>query len=281
MLQYEIAGIKFCIDHNKSSNFNRLKFFESNFSTGSDILIRFKVSESFVVPNFMLPQNDILIWHSEINNNEVSTYLYNRRTRRFEYKITADQNWTDVTIHYDKRTKNIEKTFCLMLGNFIISNKVIFHSGLVLHASSIACSGKGIAFTASSGTGKSTHTTMWEKYYGASVLNDDCPIIRYENDQTNIYGTPWNGSKNKSKNASTQLNAIVFIERASQNSIMELTDKEVIPLLLPRIYLPYRNAELMDAAFQNIEKIMQNIPKYLLRCRPDREAVELVHRCII
>jgi hypothetical protein len=281
MLQYEIAGIKLCIDHTLCSDFSKLRNFESSFNEKPDMYIKFIVSGFFAVRNFRIPKNDDAAWFSEVSDQEAAIYLYQKPAKRIEYKVTSDMSWTDVKIEYLKKTKNIEETFFSILGNCIMSNKVLFHSGIVLHASSISYQGKGIAFTAPSGTGKSTHTEMWEKYYNASVLNDDCPIIRVENDQTKIYGSPWNGSNNKSINSSAPLTAIVILERSENNSIRELSNKEAIPLLLPRVFLPYRNTELMDYALQNTERIIQNTPKFLLRCRPDREAVDLVHQCII
>jgi hypothetical protein len=81
-------------------------------------------------------------------------------------------------------------------------------------------------------------------------------------------------------NSRAPLTAIIILEKSSQNFIYELTNKEAIPLILPRIFLPYQNADLMDTALQNAERIVKYVPKYLLKCRPDREAVELVYQCI-
>ncbi len=281
MLQYEIAGIKLCIDHDSRSSFYKLKKFKSKFSEKPDIYIKFEVSGFFAVQNLIIPESDDIAWIPETKENEVSISLYQKSSGRIDYKITSDKRWTNLLLQYDTRIKDIDESFSALLGNFIMSNKVLFHSGVILHASSISCCGKGIAFTAPSGTGKSTHTAMWEKYYNADILNDDTPILRVENEQTILYGTPWDGSQNKSINSSAPLNALVIIEQAESNSIRELSNKEAIPLLLPRVFLPYQNAELMDLALQNIEKIIQITPKFLLKCKPDREAVDLVHQCVL
>lgn len=41
--------------------------------------------------------------------------------------------------------------------------------------------GKRLFFLGESGTGKSTHTRLWrENIAGSKLLNDDSPIVRYE-----------------------------------------------------------------------------------------------------
>ncbi len=52
----------------------------------------------------------------------------------------------------------------------------------MLHASLISFDGKGYAFSAPSGYGKSTHARLWRGYFGSRVLilNGDKPIIKYD-----------------------------------------------------------------------------------------------------
>ena len=50
---------------------------------------------------------------------------------------------------------------------------------LMVHASVIASEGKGYMFLGRSGTGKSTHSSLWLKYIeGTELLNDDNPVVR-------------------------------------------------------------------------------------------------------
>lgn len=280
MLQVKIAGLTFCIEDRNRNSFKKLKLFESVFTEKPDIEIKFRFSGSFAEQNYASLEYDGISWNVQHAQEMIRASVFLKRTNRTEYMIETCHDWSDITIYYRKQAKRAEQAFCDFLGNFIISNKIIFHNGFVLHASSISHEGKGVVFTAPSRTGKSTHAAMWAKYYQASILNDDCPIIKIESGKSFIHGTPWSGAENKAMQASAPLSAIVILEQASRNTIRELNDKEAIPLLLPRVFLPYQNPILMEAAMQNVETAINSVPKYLLMCKADREATELVYQCI-
>ncbi len=281
MLQYEIAGLKVGIISDYSSKFKRLKPFESGFSNLPDIEITFQSSGYFAEQNYNAMDNDGIAWHVEMKNACVIAHVYIKKSKRTEYKVIAENNWSNVTILYRAGDTGYEAAFCTFLGNFIISNKILYHDGLVLHASALSYQGKGIAFTAPSGSGKTTHAILWEKRFNAAVLNDDCPIIRCINGKAMAYGTPWSGSRHKCINSSAPLAAIVVIEQAPENSIHPLTIQSALPLLLPRLFLPFQNPSMMDTALSNAEKIVNDVSLYLLKCKPDFEAAELVHKCIM
>jgi hypothetical protein len=50
---------------------------------------------------------------------------------------------------------------------------------------------------------------------------------------------------------------------------------------MPRCFLPYFDTDLMPQAMTVLERLVNDIPVFLLKCRPDYEAVELVRRCLI
>lgn len=65
-------------------------------------------------------------------------------------------------------------------------HKLLDFNGFMLHASAVAICNKAYLFSAKSGTGKSTHTELWQKYFGedrAIIVNDDKPAIRFIDNQ--------------------------------------------------------------------------------------------------
>ena len=61
-------------------------------------------------------------------------------------------------------------------------NKLLDFGGTVFHSSALAVDGKAYLFTAPSGTGKSTHISLWQQRFGNSVqiVNGDKPIMRFK-----------------------------------------------------------------------------------------------------
>ena len=68
------------------------------------------------------------------------------------------------------------------------------HDTLLIHASLVRQNGYGYAFIAKSGTGKSTHVSLWLRHLpGCDLMNDDNPIVRIIDGEAYIFGGPWNG----------------------------------------------------------------------------------------
>ena len=66
---------------------------------------------------------------------------------------------------------------------------------LEMHSSVVVNGGRGYLFLGKSGTGKSTHSSLWLKHIpGTMLLNDDNPILRLMPDGTaRVFGSPWSG----------------------------------------------------------------------------------------
>lgn len=81
---------------------------------------------------------------------------------------------------------------------------------LLFHGSCISVDSKAYLFTAKSGTGKSTHTQLWKKWFGerAVFINDDKPLLKISAQGVTVYGTPWDGKHHRSTNTSCPLKAV-------------------------------------------------------------------------
>ncbi len=167
-----------------------------------------------------------------------------------------------------------------MHTGFSFQNRLSVLDGGVLHSSSLAWKGQGIAFSAPSGTGKSTHVGLWKKYFGddVQVINDDKPAIIFEGEQAMLCGTPWSGKTDQNVNRMVPLRAIVFVERGETNSIRRLDTVESMLNLTNQIARPYYDAQLGVKILEFTEKLLQRVPVYMLRCNISNQAVETVFR---
>ncbi len=157
-----------------------------------------------------------------------------------------------------------------------------FVNTLLMHASAIRQGKWGYAFTAKSGTGKSTHTSLWiENIPGCDLINDDNPVIRIINGEAYIYGSPWSGKTPCYRNIKTRLGAIIKIERASENRIAKLTPTMAFSQILPSCSTMKWDKKVFRNTCDTVIKLIElSTSNYTLECLPNKEAAILCHSTI-
>lgn len=149
------------------------------------------------------------------------------------------------------------------------------HYGSYIHSSALLFDGKAYLFSASSGTGKSTHTRKWLARFGdrARIINDDKPSFRFIDGKCVVYGTPFAGGTDVQANISAELGALVFIERGEENSIEKISPAMSIRLLLNQS--PSRaNEAIGERQLEMFSMLLTKYPAYFLRCNMDDSAVD-------
>lgn len=174
----------------------------------------------------------------------------------------------------------IEEIFTL--ANF--SQKLIDFNGIVFHASAIEYKGEAYLFSADSQVGKSTHTSLWQKYIGSDnvkIINDDKPVIRVTDNKIFVYGSPWTGGSGKENNIKAPLKAIVFLERSKINSISRAEDTAYkITNMLSQCKSRFPR-EQTERFMEIIEKIINEVPIYKLQCNISEDAVKTAYDMIV
>ncbi len=150
-------------------------------------------------------------------------------------------------------------------------------NGFMLHSSGVCVDGYAYLFSADPGTGKSTHTGLWQKYFGedkALIINDDKPAIRLVEDTLYCYGTPWSGKTDKNLNMRVPVGAIVFIERSVGNNwVKEITPKEAIPLILQQTIRPAEQDKMIKL-LDVLDTLLRRVKVYRLGCDMSEDAVK-------
>lgn len=164
------------------------------------------------------------------------------------------------------------------LTGFAFQDRLTVLGQGIIHASSLAWRGQGVAFSANSGTGKSTHVGLWRERFGdeVTVVNDDKPAIVFEEDKPMLCGTPWSGKTALNSNLKVPLRAIVFIERGAENSIRRLDVMDSYFYLCSQIARPYYDASVGEKMIEFAERLLATVPIYCLTCNISHEAVETV-----
>ncbi len=154
--------------------------------------------------------------------------------------------------------------------------KLLDFQGMFLHASAVAVGGKAYLFSAPCGVGKSTHTALWQDYFGkekAIIINDDKPAIRFMDGNFYVFGTPFSGKSDKNTNIKVPLKAICFLEQAKENSIRKMSAVEALMQIFNQTIRP-ADAEKMERLIFLVDKLLKNIPVYKMGCNISLNAVE-------
>lgn len=156
-----------------------------------------------------------------------------------------------------------------------------FHETMLIHASTIRLGDWGYPFIAKSGTGKSTHSSLWLKHIeGCDLMNDDNPVVRIIDGTPFIYGSPWSGKTPCYRNIKARLGAVTRIDRAPQNSIEQLAPVQAFASLLPACSSMKWDTIIYNNLCDAITRIIETTPIYTLHCLPDEEAAHVCHNKI-
>lgn len=215
-------------------------------------------------------------------------YKYDRMKKQADaYKISENVK-PDMTIYLSDsflETKQKENPHLTIEDCEYIFTSSIFYSGMLqyggfmLHSSAIIMDGMAYLFSAPSGTGKSTHTGLWQKVFGADrarILNDDKPAIRAFSDGVFAYGTPWSGKTDLNINVKAPIAGICFLERSEKNWIKKVDTNSALTGLLNQTIRPFEMKD-MDLLLGHIEKVITTVPVYRMGCNVSEEAAIMAH----
>ena len=155
------------------------------------------------------------------------------------------------------------------------------HSILLFHGSAIAVDGKGYLFTAHSGTGKSTHTRLWQQTFGdrAVMVNDDKPFLELRPDGIWLHGSPWSGKHGLDANICVPLQGLCILERGKENHIVPIDAEEALPMLRKQAYRPL--APEKEAVFlQLTEQLSRTASLWKMACNKESTAATVAYQAM-
>ena len=168
----------------------------------------------------------------------------------------------------------IYRNLCLILPKY---------DAFVMHAAVIETGGMAYAFTAKSGTGKSTHIMLWKKYLGeenVTIVNGDKPILRLINGELFAYGTPWCGKEGWNTNTKAKLNGICFIERDEINHIEQISRYDAATRIIKQILIP-TDEECAIKTFELVDKMINMTNAWILSCNISLEAAKIAYETML
>lgn len=188
-----------------------------------------------------------------------------QRERKFPSSIHHTDGYLESICAYRK--------MCLQLPQF---------DAFLLHGSVIDCGGRGVAFLARSGIGKTTHTMLWKQVYGDGVriINGDKPIVRFFDGIPYAYGTPWAGKENFYCNDRVRLTDLCFIERSLENQVRMVPPEDCLNAVMQQILIP-SDPLLAIKTLQLLDALLSGCRLWIVGCNVSQEAAILAHDTIL
>lgn len=243
-------------------------------------------SEASITIEQLLSEFDVTEANAEGRFSRTTTgYLYSTYSRLDDKPATL--------FHIDlKRHDIVSNIVCqsaldislLRFGLWMMFGVVLSeNSAIAIHSSVIVSRERGVLFLGESGTGKSTHTRLWrENIEGATLLNDDSPIVRIVDSKALVFGSPWSGKTPCYKNLSYPIAGFCRLSQAPHNLIRRLHPLAAIGALLPSCPPAFAHDDyLQDGICNTLGVLLKQVGAYHLECLPDKAAAELSFNTII
>lgn len=190
--------------------------------------------------------------------------------------VEIESPWPEYKTKYPQISDNLGEYISTSMDFY---KKLLRFDGFMLHSSAVVVDGKAYLFTADSGTGKSTHTSLWMKLLGerAYILNDDKPALRLIDGTWYAFGTPWSGKHDISENTCAELAGIAIIERSEENH-MEICGKmQAIRNILRQSNRP-KDAQSRELLLNLLDQLLMRVPVWNMQCNMDLSAAAMSYK---
>lgn len=183
----------------------------------------------------------------------------------------------DVEASPDRKDRVVERTTAFRM----FAERLPEFDGAVFHSCLISVGDRAIAFSAPSGTGKTTHMTLWQKLLGEklTIINGDKPFLRFVDGKLYGYGSPWVGKEGYGCKQRAPLTDVCLIERSKTNKTAPLSKEEGIMLLMQQVYMPF-DPQMRVKTISLIYKIAENVNFWKISCNMDPSAAEVAYKTI-
>lgn len=286
-MQYTVAGFNIdVISEHPSYIFTRFKDYESTFSGEADFTVRCKVKESISLPDEFVHIGERVgrwLWIKK-SDGTLGAYIKYSDLDEIAGLVNWDKDFKNIELLvYDIEPFGglpIEQRIFYLLGD-VFTYTVLSRGAGVFHSSALSYKGSGILFSAPSGTGKSTHTSLWKDVFGDDVVifNDDTPLLKIENNVCFAYGTPWSGKTAINTNVKVPLKAIVCLDRAESNSAKRLFGLDAFYRVFNEFRKPPEGG-LLDNCLTLIEGVLDKVPVFELLCNKNKDAVTTIYEAV-
>lgn len=147
--------------------------------------------------------------------------------------------------------------------------------GFLLHAASAIRAGRAFIFAGLSGAGKTTIARLAPA--AVTLLSDEVSYVRKYASGFTACGTPFTGELGRAgENVSAPVQALYFLQHASENRIERLPDAEAARLLMRNILFFVGDPGLVARVFDLACEFISAVPAWRLSFVPDERVWETI-----
>ena len=192
--------------------------------------------------------------------------------------VETDRGFTKVKalIRWEDR---YAATALISMLRIVFAQAILPYEAISLHSSVVVNEDRAFLFMGKSGTGKSTHSTLWLRHIeGTELLNDDNPVVRLVDGKAMAYGSPWSGKTPCYRNESAPVAAMVRLKQGPRNRFEPLEDIAAFGALLPGCSVLRQDGRLHDMLCMTLTALIETVCVGGMECLPDKEAAEVCRR---
>ena len=268
---FQIAGLR--IGYNGPSQL--LKESLQDFATGEGNVDQYWIIEE--PHGYHLPAGKVLVKTKDIDislteDSYILTWYFDSNTIKAVVSLDGQIARFYCTPPYDAMLR--EDLFHAFRAVFLIYAQ---RCGIfAIHSVSILHKDHAWLFSAASGTGKSTHATLWEVLFDTSILNGDLNLIHISESGPIVYGLPWCGTSDTYTTKAYPLGGITLLKQASSNHLQFLDAANKHLMVMQRLISPSWTTEMLDYNLSFSDILADITPIVHLHCTREPEAAILM-----
>jgi hypothetical protein len=194
--------------------------------------------------------------------------------------LRVDRSFRRIELSLSREALEQHRPVCPLeypADELLITNYLATGVGVEVHGCGLVDSEtSGHLFLGHSGAGKTTTTMLWKSLRNPQILSDDRIILRLQDGELWMYGTPWHGEAAFAIAGKARIRRIFIIDHGDQNQFTPLTRSQAVGEVFARCFPPFHSARGLERTVAFLDQILDTVPCYRFQFVPDAPAVSAV-----
>lgn len=226
----------------------------------------------------LLEENCNDMGHLKLYSAASAGYVVEIGNGSYTHRMAVTSDFSSVRAVLQPQDPNMGRALSSLVY-IAYAQSVLLHNAVSIHAAAVYQGDKAYLFMGTSGTGKSTHASLWMKHIpGTELLNDDNPTIRMVDGKAYAYGTPWSGKTACYKDLSFPIDGMVRLRQAPINRFYRQEGADAFVAIYPGCSIIAQDEQLRNRLYDTVANLAGKVAVGVMECLPDREAALLCHQ---